>query len=297
MSSPNLNSCIVCGKDGLRDVAYPGIHRNALAIEGIRLCNQCGLGVAHPLPTQDKLDQFYQSGAYWHVSCNSHAQLAHERNQSRHRVLRCLEYFAAGGAVADIGAGHGTIAQWLDKLAGNRVLRYDFIEPDETNSKHILAHRVRFPVSAAKTVHDLGSDYALIFLNHVLEHVADPVDFLGAIYARLRPDGIIYVETPHADHRFKEDVFPHTLFFTPPALEKLSEKLGLEVLECTAFGAYPGAPGGMSAGIFHWASIAFHIASRCGLAPLERSLDDAIWRYQPAANGMWLRCVLRRPSQ
>lgn len=256
----------------------------------------CGLGVAEPRASQADLDAYYASGAYWHASAGSKAQLAHERNQSRHRVLCCLSYFARGGAVADIGAGHGAIAEWLDELADARVQCYDFVEPDAASREWILTRQTRFPLRSAATVADLGQDYSLIFLDHVLEHVADPVDFLGGVCGRLRPGGIAYVETPNSDQRFKDDVFPHTLFFTPRALRRLANRLGLEVLECTAFGAYPGAAGGMSLQLFRWLGAAFHAAARVGIPSLERWIDDAIWRYAPAQDGMWLRCVMKRPA-
>jgi SAM-dependent methyltransferase len=291
-------NCPVCGGATAGALPYPGRDRAppALRFASIAECGSCGLGLALPPPSQSTLDAFYASGAYWHASGGSRAQLAHERNQGRHRVARCLPHFAAGGPVADIGAGHGAIAEWLERLAGDRVQRYDFIEPDAASREWIQSRRVRFPLAAAPTIADLGADYALVFLDHVLEHVADPVDFLGAVCARLRPGGVAYVETPHADHRFKDDVFPHTLFFTPRAFERLADRLGLELLECTAFGSYPGTARGVNPRLFRWLGAAFHVAARAGLAPLERRLDDAIWRYRPAADGMWLRCVLRRPA-
>jgi len=75
----------------------------------------------------------------------------------------------------------------------------------------------------------------------------------------------------------------------------LAERLGLEVLECSTFGAYPGTEGGVSRAAFRWFGGAFHVAARLRLRFFERWLDDLIWRYAPTANGMWLRCVMRRP--
>jgi 2-polyprenyl-3-methyl-5-hydroxy-6-metoxy-1,4-benzoquinol methylase len=288
--------CPLCGGAATNSAPYPSRNQSpsTLHFESITECGTCGLGTAQPRPSQRALDAFYASGAYWHASTGSRAQLAHERNQGRHRVLRCLSHFMAGGAVADIGAGHGAIAEWLDRLAGNRVLRYDFIEPDATSRQWILSRSVRFPLLAAPTIADLGHDYTLVFLDHVLEHVADPVDFLGAVCARLQVGGVAYIETPHADYRFKEDVFPHTLFFTPSALRHLVLRLGLEVIECESFGAYPGTPGGMHPGIFRRVNVLYHLATHGAPAVVTQVIDDAIWRYQPVENGMWLRCIVRR---
>jgi SAM-dependent methyltransferase len=294
-------SCRICGCRSFSLISYPGpnltsaIHPH-LFFDAIAECQNCGLGIALPVPTQAQLDRYYASGAYWHASGSSKAQLAHERNQGRHRVAQCLAHFEQAGAVADIGAGHGAIAEWLDRLAHARVLGYDFIEPDASSREWILARRTRFPLRSAATIRDLGRDYALVFLDHVLEHVADPIDFLGGVCERLRPGGVAYVETPHSDQRFKDDVFPHTLFFTPTALRRLAERLELEVLECSAFGAYPGTEGGVSSATFRWFGAAFHAAARVGVRHMEQWLDDLIWRYAPTADGMWLRCVMRRPA-
>jgi 2-polyprenyl-3-methyl-5-hydroxy-6-metoxy-1,4-benzoquinol methylase len=249
-----------------------------------------------PSVPQHKLDAFYASGAYWHASADSKAQLAHERNQGRHRILRCLPHFAAGGPVADIGAGHGATAEWLERLASRLVDRYDFIEPDATSRQWVLGRRTRFPIASVDTLAELGDNYALLFLNHVLEHVADPFTFLGHLHSRLRPGGIAYIETPHADYRFKDNVFPHTLFFTPSALRRIAARLEFDVIECETFGAYPSTAGAIRPGTFRWLSAFFHLAALGAHGTVTQVLDDAIWRYRPQQNGMWLRCIMRRPT-
>jgi 2-polyprenyl-3-methyl-5-hydroxy-6-metoxy-1,4-benzoquinol methylase len=291
--------CLSCGSQVTQTIDYPGrdiSHTAGLEFQSIALCGVCGLGMVSPGVSQNRLDTFYASGAYWDASAGSTAQLAHERNQSRHRVLRCLPHFAEGGPVADIGAGHGAIAEWLERLARERVDRYDFIEPDAASREWILARRTRFTVSGVATAAELGDNYALLFLNHVLEHVADPFPFLENLCSRLRPGGVAYIETPHADYRFKDNVFPHTLFFTPSALRHLATRLGFEVIECESFGAYPGTPGGIRPGTFRWLGILFNLAARGAPTSITQMLDDAIWRYRIAENGMWLRCILRRPG-
>jgi SAM-dependent methyltransferase len=290
--------CPACSGQAYGAIPYAGSNRTctALHFDSIFICERCGLGVAEPRSSQLNLDAYYASGAYWHASIGSEAQLAHERNQGRHRVSRCLEHFADPGPVADIGAGHGAIAEWLERLASKRVERYDFIEPDAASRQWILARRTRFPIASAARTLELGNNYALLFLNHVLEHVADPFTFLGDLCSRLRPGGVAYIETPHADYRFKEDVFPHTLFFTPSAFKHLAIRLGVEVIECESFGAYPGTPGGIHPGTFRSLNALFHLAARHAPAVVTQALDDAIWRYRPMENGMWLRCILRRPK-
>jgi 2-polyprenyl-3-methyl-5-hydroxy-6-metoxy-1,4-benzoquinol methylase len=243
---------------------------------------------------QPVLDAFYASGAYWYASQGSSAQLAHERNQAKHRVSRSLPSLEGRITVADVGAGHGAIAEWLDRLAGGRVVRYDFVEPDAANRQFILGRATRFPVAAFDGVTALGADYDLIFLNHVLEHIADPVEFVDILRGRLRPGGLLYVETPHSDYRFKDDVFPHTLFFTQSAFARLAARVGMDLIECAAFGAYPGRPAGVGPWAFRVLGAAFHWAARAGVPALCARLDDAIWRYDAREDGMWMRAVAKR---
>lgn len=290
-------SCPACGCKAFSSIPYPAGNKiqPALHFATITICEKCELGVAKPKLSQSELDAFYESGAYWSASASSKAQLAHERNQSRHRVLHCLPHFTVTGVVADIGAGHGAIAEWLERLAGKRVVRYDFIEPDFANRKWILGRHTSFPIACADSAAELCNEYSLLFLNHVLEHVADPYSFLGNLCSRLRPGGIAYIETPHSDHQFKGNVFPHTLFFTLAAFRHLAARLGLEVIECESFGAYPGSPDGIHPRFFKFMNLLFHLTARGAPSFVTQAIDDEIWRYRPLEKGIWLRCILRRP--
>jgi SAM-dependent methyltransferase len=175
-----------------------------------------------------------------------------------------------------------------------RISGYFYVEPDAAAAADVASAPARFPVHRAGTIGDLPRELDVVFLNHVLEHVAEPVVFLRTVLERLREGGLLYVETPHADHRFKDDVFPHLYFFTPAALTAMAPALSVQVLACEAFGRWP-APRASLVGI------AQRIASRLlplGIAlqwgTLQRALDRAIWRYAAAPDGIWLRWVLRK---
>ena len=57
-----------------------------------------------------------------------------------------------------------------------------------------------------------SGDIHLMCMNHVLEHVAEPIECLRNVTNLLSDEGRLYIEVPYADHRFKDDVFPHTWF-------------------------------------------------------------------------------------
>jgi hypothetical protein len=128
----------------------------------------------------------------------------------------------------------------------------------------------------------------------VLEHVANPREFLDSIVQLLSPRGIAYVETPHLDFRFKDDVFPHTYFFTPAAFEALANSLAVATIACESFGAWPGREEGISAAAHRWLSRLFATAVKARLTPLQIKIDEAIWRYKQSGRGIWLRWLFRR---
>lgn len=283
-----MEECPVCGAQAGSRIAYPGAaSRAGLRVDAIALCARCGTGVALPRPDQETLDQFYASGAYWHAS-SGRAQRAHEASQAWLRV-QTVRRFVGGRplAVGDVGAGHGGIARALADVPLG-VARYAFVEPDTQAAADIAALRLPFAVERAPSLSGLRGPFDLMFLNHVLEHVADPLGFLRATKAQLAPGGVVYVETPNADYRFKDDVFPHLFFFTRAALAVLGERLGVRTLACESFGRMPAPRLGPVGFVQRLAARALPLVR---VAAAERVLDRIVWRYATCEDGIWLRWI------
>ena len=287
-------ACPACGGSFGTRVPYPASHdaRFALRFEEIEICGKCGLGAALPRYAQTELDSFYAAGTYWNDTVGrSSAQRLHERNQCRHRVERAALRLSrrAGLRVLDVGAGHGWTAYWLDRMLPAALARFEFVEPDADCSREILARRTRFATARVATLADAEPGYDLVFLNHVLEHVADPLDAVERICALLAPAGVAYFEVPYADQRFKSDVFPHTWFFTPAALGALATRAGAVEMLREAFGRLPSS---MLVDVA-WRAL-YRASAALGLDGAAGFCDDRMWRYAMAADGIWLRWMLAR---
>ena len=283
--------CIACGGASFTAAPYPadGAPEASIRFESIRLCTACGLGQALPEYPQDALDAFYADGRYWgDTVARDRRQVLHERNQCRHRVAAVRPLLAAGDTlrVLDVGAGHGWIADQLLAALPGRALTYHFVEPDAAMSALIGARLAGARVERLPGLAQAQSGYDAVFLNHVLEHVADPPALLAALRRLLAPGGLAYVEVPHADYRFKRDVFPHTWFFTPPALGKLAARGGLAEVRCETYGRLPGA----SALPLR---AAYRAAALANAGVLAGWLDDKLWHYRPSVNGLWIRWLVR----
>jgi 2-polyprenyl-3-methyl-5-hydroxy-6-metoxy-1,4-benzoquinol methylase len=279
---------LLCDYPGWRNLAEP------LKFRKIGECQVCQLGIGLPAYGQSDLDLFYKKGDFWRLIGESSAQVAHEKNQSKHRVKFCLQYFPRKARVLDIGAGHGWIAQSMSEQS-IEIAAYDFIEPDSVNANQILSRQVNFPISRFLGIDDVTNQYDLIFLNHVLEHVADPINFLKIISDKLKLGGIIYIESPNMDHVFKENVFPHTLFFSKRSLHSIAKKLGLTVLEITSFGSKKAIKNTITNKILN---LFFLKISQNSLGILEDALDDFMWKYtQPTEDGVWVRLLAKKESE
>ncbi len=87
-----------------------------------------------------------------------------------------------------------------------------------------------------------NTDYDLIVLSHVLEHVPWPARTLTEIGAVMRDETVLYIETPYEDlmrlgsdavdlHERKRHWHEHVNFFTPESLTILLDGCGMQMIE------------------------------------------------------------------
>lgn len=283
--------CEVCGHIGSEMTSYPtGQNGISLQFKNIINCLHCGYGRAFPFVEQERLDQFYESGEYWHDAGEGLALMAHSKNQDRVRVLGLKNYLPnkKNLSVLEIGAGKGYSPYWLKRIFKERVISYSFIEHDQNCSNEIILQNQ--DLHARKIgLQDLGTEqFDLIICNHVLEHLDNPVTFLKVVKSSLAIGGVCYIETPHRDDKFKKDVFPHTLFFTPQTFEKLGEKISVQTKEIITFGN----PQSVSSASFFMKvkRKCYHLAIKLNIKKLQPIFDSLIFEYKKTRNdGMWLK--------
>jgi 2-polyprenyl-3-methyl-5-hydroxy-6-metoxy-1,4-benzoquinol methylase len=289
MTAPGSDTCAACGSKAFTTRPYPGAGARGgnLSFESIRLCTTCGLGQAMPAPSQSTLDAFYSAGEYWRHTGSGGALSAHARNQCRHRLQAVSGSLPVKSdlRVLDVGAGEAWLGTLLAARLGEHLASYDFVEPDPAQRVRAAA-RLPAAARALELAQARRHGYDLIFLNQVLEHVADPVRTLGELAECLAEGAVLYCEVPNADYRFKQDVFPHTFFFTGEALTRLAAQARLRTLRVESFGALPGARPPLA----RWpASAALRFGAALGIAPLAAAGDDLLFGYEVRPGGIWLR--------
>jgi len=295
--------CVVCGGELNSvpiDYPHPDSGKSELTFKQIEICAECGFGMALPRYNQDELDSFYSSGAYWSdVVKENPFQNAHEKNQARLRVMQSVPYIHGNGVinVLDIGAGHAHTMTWLEKLFPEKLKRFDFIEHDEDKCRGILKGKHSFDVNRLGDL-EQKVGYDLVFMNHVLEHVADPEYFLSGVVKQLNRGGVIYVEVPHSDYRYKCDVFPHTLFFTKESFSQLANKLGVNQLHCETFGNDVRASKKLFRKVYmKMLSQLFYLCVRLKCDRAQQWVDQRLWQYhRKGEDRVWLRWIITTTS-
>lgn len=138
----------------------------------------------------------------------------------------------------DIGAGTGVFLSRFLPLAG-AAWQGIAIEPDPLAAAH-LRELGRFDVVAAQFDGSLTLPQAdLMTFNKVIEHIADPLPVIQLAAARMKPNGLLYVEVPDAmtaTRRSPEDNILgalHKHLYEPESLAGLLRRAGFVALEVT----------------------------------------------------------------
>lgn len=84
----------------------------------------------------------------------------------------------------------------------------------------------------------ITGSFDLIYHFAVLEHIADPVNFILQQKKQLNNDGLIIIGVPNCEPYYKTGdlsmfIHEHYNYFTIPALHKIAEKVGMSVIDVT----------------------------------------------------------------
>jgi 2-polyprenyl-3-methyl-5-hydroxy-6-metoxy-1,4-benzoquinol methylase len=130
--------------------------------------------------------------------------------------------------ILDVGAGTGHLARSVRR----RLPGIDMQCVEESETLRNRLERQGFTVS--KNLDSISSDrsFDAVLLIEVIEHVADPVDFLARLRKCLDPEGQIFLTTPCGELRNGSratnayDTPEHVQFFTEKSLRLAIKKAG-----------------------------------------------------------------------
>ena len=141
------------------------------------------------------------------------------------------------GRLLDIGCGNGSFLTKMRQLGWSVV----GVEPDE-KAVSIAREKLGLEIfqGSLEEAEFPEGYFDAITMNHVIEHVLDPIGLLKECHRVLRPGGELIVVTPNirslGQHIFREnwrgyEVPRHLFLFVPEALRICAERSGLVVKE------------------------------------------------------------------
>lgn len=187
--------CAVCGQP-LRETSRIRLQRAYL------LQCTCKSWTYFPRPNPLAQAAIHDSADYFDHPYFQQRRSAHERIDRRCRMIfqqieSGMELSALSGErVLDVGCDTGALLASAARQYGIQPLGVDVSARavNAANQQGILAYHTDLE-HAPESLKDL----AVITAIDVIEHVVDPHSLLQAIYARLRPGGVAYLETPNIE--------------------------------------------------------------------------------------------------
>lgn len=263
-------SCFLCGQEG--PVLYSGQRDRLFSAPGvwsIRKCQVCEVAWLDPCPLSEEISKLYV-GYYTHEVQPMASVLPGLRRyiaesiwamwlgyrEGKTGIGRAVIGRVAGllppirevamlgvmglhaerrGRLVDVGCGNGQFLARMRSL-GWEVLG---VEPD-SEAARVASERFGLTVipSTLEEAKLPEASIDAITMNHVIEHVPDPISLLAECRRILRPGGTVVVVTPNLQSLgcrvFKADwrgweVPRHLVIFSPKALRLCAERAGLTI--------------------------------------------------------------------
>jgi len=266
----SLSACPICGH-AQRELLHRGLRDRvfccAPGLWNLYACASCGTGYLNPRPDRKTIGLAYsryfthapvgwlkerppsawrrhriaQRNAYLNANYGYQLTpasrvpfwLSTGRRQRFDKYTAFLSYPGKGARVLDVGCGNGC------SLLQMRGLGWEVagVEPDPKSAAQAVASGLDVRAGLLEEQSFPKASFDAITMNHVIEHLHDPLQTLRVCQTLLKPGGRIFIATPNLaseGHRvFGPDWFAldpprHLILFTAASLRRALEMAGFE---------------------------------------------------------------------
>lgn len=228
-----LAACNLCGSDSTLEICRKDRRWKKLNTVA---CAECGLMRTQPMPSESELETYYRSEyrADYQMASSAPPKFHTTRSlrDARARLARLSDHIRPGQRVLDFGCGSGEFL----KLARDEGCSVLGIEPGDVFARYAReAHGVDVINAPWQAVDLPEGQFDLITSNHVVEHLRNPVEAIGAMARWLAPGGVLFLSVPNmrpSDRpAFERFHFAHVHGFVPETLQAAAAKHGLTPID------------------------------------------------------------------
>lgn len=190
--------CSICQKEtprlpfltGGRDYEYgvPGVWEQTA-------CAVCGLVATTPMPSMDEILSYYPKSYHGYQSAPSRITrfLVTRNLRARAKLYRAL--IGPDARILDVGSADGAhFDTWQEVEPGWALYGFEFNDGAAAAGR---AEGRRIATATIESYQPPVSEFQLIIMNHLLEHVRDPFDTTARVYALLASGGSLVGEVPN----------------------------------------------------------------------------------------------------
>lgn len=240
MNTNNSLKCPLCGNADHQFVRKYRARTSLFENKRLLKCPACDFFYVDPMLDDQTLDEY--NASYY---LNAHGRNEYDDKQvclfkgiAKARWAHIRKYLDQVGvelkSVLEIGPGFGYLADQILEEKCN--INYTVLETDLNRHQDLADKGIRI-FTAMEELSGDEDQYDLIIISHVLEHVNDPLNFLGQIIKKSRSAGVLFCEVPCMDFLFKPADEPHLLFFNKKSMGILMGQLDVEKVSLSYHGS------------------------------------------------------------
>ena len=245
-SGADSDRCNLCGSSDFKPLFMISTYRHVR-------CSGCGLVFVHPRPddTVERNVRIYgrDNEAYAHVprqlaSASVEEVRASIRPTRRHTAqLRRFEPYRKAGRLLDVGCSYGRF------LVAAQAVGWDACGVELAPETYEAATALGFDVwnGTIETAPFEPHSFDAVRINQVIEHVPDPMSFVRAASALVRPGGLMMLATINFESWSEAFLGPrwrhlgteangHIYFFSPATLASYMEQCGMRPIRTETAG-------------------------------------------------------------
>ena len=224
------SACPACGQGRAGRSVEVNDHEYGLDVAArFAECDLCGTHFQVPMPSLEELAGYYPDDYH---SFSGNRVLTRIRHGMR--IKRLTPLLTGPGAVLDFGCGAGQfLVQAAEQLPDEVFYGYEINDHDSVEK--LCDGRVTIVRGNLDGLWQHLPQCRVITLNHVIEHLPDPLATVSMLFGKLVSGGVLEGQTP-AGNAFERTVFGrrwsgfhaprHTVVFSPQGLRRLLGRVG-----------------------------------------------------------------------